>query len=189
MTSGIIDQVISRDRLGVVALPTPGQHPTRARSSAVTYLDSILDLLFWSKVQKSDWCWEWRGHLNTPGYGYFLCRAQVIPAHRFSWELANQSAIPDGLSVCHKCDNPKCVRPEHLFIGTHKENMLDMCRKGRASGRRKRTDPRREGFCLHGHELTEANTYTNPKGGRICRVCISRNKEQYKARHSLKKRR
>jgi hypothetical protein len=84
---------------------------------------------FWSYVDKSQDCWEWKeARLN--GYGAFYLDEETIMAHRFSWSLAN-GPIEPGLLVCHKCDNPPCVRPDHLFLGTHKKNMEDMVSKGR----------------------------------------------------------
>lgn len=92
---------------------------------------------FWSKVKivnDEDSCWEWQAGLNTNGYGQFnLCKDGKrlnMGAHRFSYELAN-GPIPKGILVCHKCDNPKCVRPKHLFPGTYQDNMDDMVRKKR----------------------------------------------------------
>ena len=85
---------------------------------------------FWEKVEKSDTCWLWCGATNKSGYGDFHLgggSAHVL-AHRYSWELHNGST---NLFVLHDCDNPPCVRPDHLFLGTNKDNMLDMARKGR----------------------------------------------------------
>jgi hypothetical protein len=82
---------------------------------------------FWSKVVKSEGCWEHRGSLNYTG-GY--PREGHDYAHRVSWRL-HVGDIPDGRFVCHRCDNRRCVRPEHLFIGTHDDNMSDMVTKGR----------------------------------------------------------
>ena len=75
-------------------------------------------------------CWVWTACSNARGYGRFSYRGTPTLAHRVSWEL-HRGAIPDGLSVLHKCDNPPCVRPEHLFLGTMAENNLDKCKKGR----------------------------------------------------------
>lgn len=85
---------------------------------------------FWEKVQKSDGCWEWTAHRGYFGYGRIMVAKKAQPAHRISWELAN-GPIPKGLFVCHSCDNPPCVRPDHLFLGTQADNMRDMGNKGR----------------------------------------------------------
>lgn len=87
---------------------------------------------FWAKVQKSDTCWLWVGHIAKSGYGmaWDVLSQRVVKAHRKSWELSNGS-IPDALCVLHKCDVRNCVRPSHLFLGTRKDNAEDRDRKGR----------------------------------------------------------
>lgn len=92
-----------------------------------------LESRFWSKVRKGEGCWEWTGYCFH-GLGYGMIRRPGdngrLLTHRVSWEMA-YGAIPAGLLVCHRCDNRKCVRPDHLFLGTHKDNTRDMVSKGR----------------------------------------------------------
>ena len=77
-------------------------------------------------------CWEWGGSVGTNGYARFSVDTIWKSAHRVSYEL-NVGPIPAGLNVCHRCDNPICVNPYHLFIGTDKDNTDDMIKKGRAA--------------------------------------------------------
>ena len=94
------------------------------------------EVRFWRHVKKSDGCWEWTAGNNGHGYGWATRYRQLsVAAHRFSWEM-HFGPIPPGLIVCHHCDNPPCVRPDHLFVGTYKDNMQDCVRKGRLIGRR-----------------------------------------------------
>jgi hypothetical protein len=91
---------------------------------------------FWSKVQKSDGCWLWTGATTPDGYGKIGADRRSTTgsqprAHRVSWTL-HCGPIPEGMEVLHKCDNPPCVRPDHLFIGTQRDNVMDMQAKGRA---------------------------------------------------------
>lgn len=94
-----------------------------------------LEHRFWSKVQKSDGgCWIWTGAKDSNGYGY-LASTLGIPARkapRVSYELHNDP-IQEGLCVCHRCDNPSCVRPDHLFLGTRADNNRDRESKGRGN--------------------------------------------------------
>src|SRR3990167_6332282 len=87
---------------------------------------------FWRMVYRTDWCWLWLGAKLKKGYGVFreTCPRRSVLAHRVAYELAN-GPIPGGKFVCHHCDNPSCVRPSHLFLGTQKDNMADCSRKGR----------------------------------------------------------
>lgn len=86
---------------------------------------------FWEKVQKTDGCWLWLGAKNRKGYGdFYVSRASHQQAHRFSWEH-HRGPIPNGKQVCHSCDEPSCVNPDHLWLGTTQENTADMLRKGR----------------------------------------------------------
>jgi hypothetical protein len=96
------------------------------------------EIRFWSRVDKNGPaitatlgpCWLWTGPKSKKGYGYFKRSDQRYQVHRASWFL-RYGAIPPGLFVCHRCDVTNCVRSDHLFLGTHTENMADMVSKHR----------------------------------------------------------
>ena len=110
---------------------------------------------FWSRVRKTHGCWEWQGSQSDAGYGTVTCRSvskQPLLTHRVSWELATGHS-PRTRHVLHECDNPCCVRPDHLFLGTQQDNNEDRDAKGRvASGDRNgaRTRPYRNLFVRNG---------------------------------------
>lgn len=87
---------------------------------------------FWSHVDVSGECWVWLGCRNHRGYGLFGVNGKCRSAHRVAYEIAH-GIIPDGLFVLHRCDNPACVRPDHLWLGTHADNMNDRNVKGRTA--------------------------------------------------------
>lgn len=85
---------------------------------------------FWSRVVQQDGCWDWRGTFNSNGYAYVHSGGVSGPASRVSWRLRH-GEIPPGLAVCHRCDNPRRTRPDHLFLGTQRENVRDAIAKRR----------------------------------------------------------
>jgi hypothetical protein len=85
------------------------------------------------KTGSASECWEWVGALQPAGYGVFWLNRKNIGAHVMSWSIAN-GAAPGALFVCHRCDNPPCVNPDHLFLGDATDNALDMIGKGRGGG-------------------------------------------------------
>lgn len=90
----------------------------------------------WERDQKTG-CWNWTGTISRAykGYGHIRIGNKAMKAHRYSWE-AHRGKIPEGMHVLHSCDNSICVNPDHLWIGTHQDNMRDMFRKGRRQERR-----------------------------------------------------
>lgn len=87
---------------------------------------------FWARVEKSDGCWGWIGSRHKFGYGYLRTGGITELAHRVSYEL-NVGTIPSGMSVLHSCDNPPCVNPAHLHLGTQTDNMRECKERGRNS--------------------------------------------------------
>lgn len=109
-------------------------------------------------------CWIWNASRCSGGYGTFWFDRRTQPAHRVAYMLF-RGEIPEGLDVLHKCDNPRCVNPEHFFLGTDIENARDKSRKGRHYLQR------RTHCARAGHPLSGDNLYVTKIGGRSCRAC------------------
>jgi len=111
-------------------------------------------------IDKND-CWNWQG-AKIKGYGSIRVNMKHFYVHRLTWILTN-GEISDGLYACHKCDNPACCNPRHIFLGTQRENMIDSSKKGRHWKANRK-------FCDKGHEFNEENTYLF-RGNKQCKVC------------------
>ena len=98
--------------------------------------NEINDSFFKNRLQAdpATGCWQWTGYVQSSGYGQFCLGNRRCLAHRAAWEFYNQSLIPEGLFVCHTCDNPRCVNPAHLFLGRAIDNVRDCIAKGRSRG-------------------------------------------------------
>jgi hypothetical protein len=132
---------------------------------------------FWLKVEKSaDGCWVWTASTRN-GYGRFSVEGSEEYAHRYSYQLS-RGDIPDGLIVRHRCDNPLCVRPDHLELGTKAENSQDMVERGRSTPNSRAENT----HCSNGHPFDQENTYWW-NGYRQCRRC---KREYGKRRRSAK---
>lgn len=112
--------------------------PIATKVAAWRWLRLTAEERFWMQVRKTegDGCWLWTAGKDKNGYGAFKAEIDGVThlrAHRYSFHL-NKKRIPFSLSVCHTCDTPACVRPDHLFLGTNQENHLDKIAKGRARG-------------------------------------------------------
>jgi uncharacterized protein (DUF433 family) len=115
-----------------------------SRACSGKYRAASLEQRFWAKVKKTDTCWLWTGYTTAEGYGQIQSGngEGVLLAHRVSWEL-HFGPLADGMNVCHDCDNPPCIRPDHLFEGTQKDNMADAALKGRIRNQYPEMEPTR----------------------------------------------
>jgi hypothetical protein len=138
---------------------------------------------FWSKVDKTDDCWNWTAGLFENGYGLFRFDNRLVRAHRFSWELVN-GEIPTGMQVNHHCDNKRCVNPAHLYVGDQKQNRADSVNRGRtAKGLRNGTythpESRRTGELNGNSKLTNRQMDEIRETYRIGNASLSKLGRQY----------
>ena len=125
----------------------------------------LIEKRFWGFVEKADGCWLWRGERTTTGYGQFRYgHAGRMKAHRFSFLIAN-GFVPE-VFVLHKCDNPLCVNPDHLYEGVAKDNSQDMVSRLRHANQKKAQYPK-------GHSLALENVYIHRNGSRRCKQCAA----------------
>lgn len=158
--------------------------------------------LFYAKISRNpEGCWEWQGRMKSAGsgkkkrgqYGQFAVyypgrpvgkRKGVMDAHRLMWIISN-GAVEGNQVICHRCNNQKCVRPDHLYAGTQKDNVKDSLKAGT------HITLNLSNFCPQGHEYTPENTYisTNRQGytGRNCRECNRIKQRTYRRLKSAKR--
>jgi hypothetical protein len=130
---------------------------------------------FWAKVIRKDdsECWEWLGAKNNRGYGQLRVNHKSVLAHRLSVLISTGEPPPESLLVCHHCDNPGCVNPKHLFVGTYSDNVVDMYNKGRNK------TPEPPTHCPRGHERSPSNMYVMSNGTMKCKACSSITSARY----------
>ena len=138
-----------------------------------------LEQRFWKRVDKRgpDECWPWTGAVvsKTRPYGILSIQGRSIRASRISWSLSRGETFPPSKLACHSCDNPNCVNPAHIWIGTPRDNTHDMLRKGRAAHQKNpkvAKQKRPEGICQRGHAYHGQRPYPSDRAGtRRCRIC------------------
>lgn len=137
------------------------------------------------RIKEVNGCWEWQGSMALGGYGNLCYKGKTYRAHRLSYALF-VGDIPAGIVVCHRCDNRKCVNPEHLFLGTDKDNYEDSVRKGR----RAKVDPPRNQSPTKDHRIRKHPSQSAYYLGCRCNECKDIHAEcarQYRIRNKTKR--
>lgn len=129
---------------------------------------------FWARVERGDGCWLWQGMTISGGYGRVGWRGMKAVAHRVAWELT-YGPIPEGLWVLHRCDNPPCCNPEHLFLGSRLDNIADMVAKGRGANR---FTHQPQEACFRGHPYA-TSAVVDKRGKHRCRLCDAAHARAY----------
>lgn len=156
--------------------------PARKVRPMSDLVDKKVVLRFWQKVERhqDDECWPWTGaKLKKDGRGrfWFGGRMRVAPAVSLLLHSVDQ---PNQLHfACHKCDNPKCVNPKHLWWGTVKDNAIDASKKGRLNGQSKT-------ICKRGHPLSGDNLFYTSQGSRSCHQCMKLHRERHASKPDVK---
>lgn len=147
--------------------------------TATPQREAEIETRFWSHVHKTPTCWVWTGTTNKSrrGYGIMVHGGVRVQAHRLAHTLL-VGPIPEGMFVCHHCDNPPCVRPDHLFLGTQADNIHDMMQKGRH-----RTSFTRATHCQRGHALQGSNVRLDRRGKQICITCAKAYQHRWYLKH------
>ena len=175
---GLVPSGVLRNRRGCGGI-SPVLRSVPRRTSREGAMPRTIEERFWSRVDLSggpEACWPWAGFTNKRGYGIIRINERNQRTHRVAYALVC-GPILNGLCVLHRCDNPPCVNPAHLFLGTQADNVADMTRKGRRRGKPSAT------HCLRGHTLAPGNLI-RWKARPHHRDCLTCHRERMRRRRS-----